>query len=172
MHSSKWKKFLVPLGVLFAALAVAAGAAGTWAVNVYNSAPPLSSLQPVQKGRSSAIYAADGSLIGYIRSSNIRQPVSTRQLPQDLKDATVAIEDKNFYDHGALDPDGDRPRRAEGHRGRGKPVQGASTITQQLVRNLYIRNPEETIRRKLIEAHLANELWRKHTRRPGSSPST
>ena len=59
-HTSKWKKVLVPLGVLFAALAVAAAAAGTWAIDVYNSAPPLSSLQPVQKGRSSAIYAADG----------------------------------------------------------------------------------------------------------------
>src|SRR6476619_8639417 len=102
-HTSKWKKFLVPLGVLFAALAVAGGAAVTWAIDVYNSAPPLSSLQPVQKGRSSAIYAADGSLIGFIRSSNIRQPVSTDQLPDDLKEATVAIAARGFFDHGAVD---------------------------------------------------------------------
>ena len=80
-HTSKWKKILVPLGVLVAALAVAGGAAATWAIDVYNSAPPLSSLQPVQKGRSSAIYAADGSLIGFIRSSNVRQPVTGDQLP-------------------------------------------------------------------------------------------
>ena len=94
-------------------------AAGTWAIDVYNSAPPLSSLQPVQKGRSSAIYAADGSLIGFIRSSNIRQPVSTEQLPDDLKEATVAIEDRGFFDHGAVDFAGDRPRRAQEHRGGG-----------------------------------------------------
>ena len=54
----------------------------TWAIDIYNSAPPLSSLKPVQKGRSSAIYAADGSLIGFIRSDNIRQPVPARALPQ------------------------------------------------------------------------------------------
>ena len=40
----------------------------------------------------------------------------------------------------------------------GKPVQGASTITQQLVRNLYIQNPEDTIKRKLKEAHLAHDM--------------
>jgi penicillin-binding protein 1A len=162
-HSSKLKKVLVPLGVLFAALAVAAGAAGTWAVDVYNSAPPLSSMQPVQKGRSSAIYAADGSLIGYIRSSNIRQPVSTRQLPQDLKDATVAIEDRGFFEHGAVDFAA-IGRAALKNIEAGRTVEGASTITQQLVRNLYIAHPEQTIRRKLIEAHLAYEEEEAHSK--------
>ena len=92
--------------MLVAVLAVAGGIAAAWALNIYNSAPPLSSLKPVQKGRSSAIYAADGSLIGFIRSNNVRQPVPAKLLPQTLKDATVAIEDKNFYEHGALDPEG------------------------------------------------------------------
>ena len=97
---------MVPLGVLVIVLAAAGGVAASWAINVYNEAPPLSSLKPVQKGRSSAIYAADGTLIGYIHSNNIRQPVSSEALPEDLKNATVAIEDKNFFDHGALDPAG------------------------------------------------------------------
>jgi len=44
-------------------------------------------------------------------------------------------------------------------------VQGASTITQQLVRNLYIRDPEETIRRKIVEAHLAYEEEEAHSKR-------
>jgi penicillin-binding protein 1A len=145
-------------------LGIAGGMAAGWALNVYNSAPPLSSLKPVQKGRSSAIYAADGSLIGFIRSSNIRQPVSSRALPQTLKDATVAIEDKNFWSHGALDPAGIARAAWKDLLAGGKPVQGASTITQQLVRNLYIQNPEETIKRKLIEAHLAVDLFGKHSR--------
>src|SRR4051812_13555 len=162
-HTSKWKKILVPLGVLFAALAVAAAAAGTWAVDVYNSAPPLSSLQPVQKGRSSAIYAADGSLIGFIRSSNIRQPISTRQLPDDLKEATVAIEDRGFFDHGAVDFEA-IGRAAIKNIEAGDTVEGASTITQQLVRNLYIQHPEQTIKRKLIEAHLAYEEEEAHSK--------
>ena len=44
-------------------------------------------------------------------------------------------------------------------------MQGASTITQQLVRNLYIHHPEDTLKRKIIEAHLAEELFEKHSRR-------
>ena len=43
-------------------------------------------------------------------------------------------------------------------------MQGASTITQQLVRNLYIQNPEETLKRKLIEAHLAYEMEEAHSK--------
>jgi penicillin-binding protein 1A len=159
-----WHRFAIPLGVVVALLAIAGGIAAAWALNVYNSAPPLSSLKPVQKGRSSAIYAADGSLIGFIRSNNIRQPVPAASLPMTLKDATVAIEDKNFYNHGALDPEGIARAAWKDVLAGGKPVQGASTITQQLVRNLYIQNPEETIKRKLIEAHLAEDLFDAHTR--------
>jgi penicillin-binding protein 1A len=163
-HTSKWKKVTVPLGVLLAVAVVAGGVAGSWAVSTYESAPPLSSLKPVQKGRSSAIYAADGSLIGFIQAENIRQPVPGRTMPQMLRDATVAIEDKNFYNHGALDPAGIARAAWKDLLAGGKPVQGASTITQQLVRNLYIQNPQETLKRKLIEAHLAYEMEDAHTK--------
>ncbi len=152
------------IGGVFVAGAVAAGVGASWAVDVYNSAPPLSSLKPVQKGRSSAIYAADGSLIGFIRASSIRQPVPSRALPQNLKYATVAIEDRNFFNHGAIDPAGIARAAWKDLLAGGKPVQGASTITQQLVRNLYIRDPEETIKRKLVEAHLAYEEEEAHTK--------
>jgi penicillin-binding protein 1A len=145
-------------------LAIAGGIAGSWAVNTYESAPPLSSLKPVQKGRSSAIYAKDGSLIGFIQSENIRQPVRGTAMPQVLRDATVSIEDKNFFKHGALDPAGIIRAAWKDALAGGKPVQGASTITQQLVRNLYIQNPEETIKRKLIEAHLAYEMEDAHSK--------
>jgi penicillin-binding protein 1A len=161
-HHSVAHKFAIPLGIFAALVLIAGGIAAAWAINIYNSAPPLSSLKPVQKGRSSAIYAADGSLIGFIRSENIRQPVPAKALPRVLKDATVAIEDKNFYDHGALDYEGIARAAWKDALAGGKPVQGASTITQQLVRNLYIQNREETIKRKLIEAHLAVELEEKH----------
>jgi penicillin-binding protein 1A len=164
-HTSSWKKkLLVLLGILAAAGAIAGGVAASWAIDVYESAPPLSSLKPVQKGRSSAIYAADGSLIGFIQSENIRQPVPSRALPQTLKDATVAIEDKNFFEHGAIDPPAIVRAAWKNLMAGGKAVQGASTITQQLVRNLYIQNPEETIERKLIEAHLAYEQEQEHTK--------
>jgi penicillin-binding protein 1A len=163
-HNSKLSKFMVPMGVLLAVVVVAGSVAAGWAVDVYESAPPLSSLKPVQKGRSSAIYAADGSLIGFIQAENIRQPVPGRAMPQTLREATVAIEDKNFFEHGALDPAGIARAAWKDLLAGGKPVQGASTITQQLVRNLYIQNPEETIKRKLIEAHLAYEMEDAHTK--------
>jgi penicillin-binding protein 1A len=162
--ASRWHKIAIPLIVIGGVIAIAGGIGVSWALSVYNSAPPLSSLQPVQKGRSSAIYAADGSLIGFIRSDNIRQPVPAEALPETLKDATVAIEDKNFFKHGAIDPEGIARAAWKDALAGGKPVQGASTITQQLVRNLYIHNPEDTIKRKLIEAHLANDLFEKHDR--------
>ena len=161
-HHPIWHKVAIPLGVFLALALIAGGIAAAWALNIYNSAPPLSSLKPVQKGRSSAIYAADGTLIGFIRSENIRQPVPEKSLPQVLEDATVAIEDKNFYEHGALDYEGIVRAAWKDLQAGGKPVQGASTITQQLVRNLYIHNPENTIKRKLIEAHLAVDLEEAH----------
>ena len=163
-HHPIWHKIAIPLGVLAALVAVGCGIAAAWAINVYNSAPPLSSLKPVEKGRSSAIYAADGSLIGFIRSENVRQPVPAKALPEDLKNATVAIEDKGFWQHGALDPQGIARAAIKDLEAGGKPVQGASTITQQLVRNLYIQNPQDTLERKIKEAALANELFDKRTR--------
>jgi penicillin-binding protein 1A len=160
-----WHKIAIPV-VIVVGLAMAAGGIGVaWALKQYNSGPTLASLKPVQKGRSSAIYAADGSLIGFIRANNIRQPISGREIPQNLRNATVAIEDKKFYKHDALDPEGIARAAFEDIKAGGKPVQGASTITQQLVRNLYIQNPEDTIKRKLVEARLANELFEKHSRR-------
>jgi penicillin-binding protein 1A len=163
-HHSLRRKLLLAFGVLAVASIAAGGFAASWAVDVYDSAPPLSSLKPVQKGRSSAIYAADGSLIGFIRASSIRQPVRSKALPQNLKYATVAIEDRNFFSHGAIDPAGIARAAWKDLLAGGKPVQGASTITQQLVRNLYIRDPEETIRRKLVEAHLAYDMEEAHSK--------
>lgn len=160
---SRWHRFAIPLVVVGSLVAVAGGVGASWALSEFNSGPPLSSLQPVQKGRSSAIYAADGSLIGFIRSDSVRQPVRGRALPLSLKEATVAIEDKNFYEHGAIDPEG-IVRAAWKDLQAGAIVQGASTITQQLVRNLYIQNPEDTLSRKLRETRLAFELEEKHSK--------
>ena len=150
----------VPLAfVLIGVLAVAA-----WVIDVYNSAPSLASLQPITRGTVSKVYAADGSLLGVIHSDTIRQPVSSARIPQDLKDATVAIEDRRFYSHGGIDPSAIIRAGWEDLLAGGKPVEGGSTITQQLVRNLYIANPEETVKRKIIEAHLANEEEDQHSK--------
>ncbi len=164
-HKTRWPKIVLPIILVVGAVAAAGGIAAAWALNVYNEAPPLKDLKPVQKGRTSAIYTAEGKLIGYIHSENVRQPITGGEIPQVLKNATISIEDKDFWKHGALDAAGIARAAWKDILAGGKPVQGASTITQQLVRNLYIRHPEDTLKRKIKEAHLAEELFEQHSRR-------
>jgi penicillin-binding protein 1A len=155
---------LLSLGIPVALIGLAAAVGVAWLVSVYDSAPSLASLRPIAKGTVSKVYAADGTLIGVIHSDKIRQPISSARIPQDLKDATVAIEDKRFYSHGGIDPSAIIRAGWEDLTAGGKPVEGASTITQQLVRNLYIQDPQDTLKRKIIEAHLANEEEDEHTK--------
>ncbi len=123
----------------------------------------LSALQPVGVGENSFVYAVDGSLLGSIPSERNRQPVSLDTMASWLPDATIAIEDKRFYAHGGLDYQG-IARALLRDVSAGRVVEGGSTITQQLVRNLYIGR-EQTLGRKLREACLALKLsgkWSKH----------
>jgi penicillin-binding protein 1A len=150
--------------VIGSALALGVLGTGLWLLSVYNSAPSIASLQPITKGDISKVYAADGSLIGVIHSDTIRQPIESEQIPQELKDATVAIEDRRFYEHGGIDPSAIIRAGWEDLTAGGKPVEGGSTITQQLVRNLYLEDPEDTLKRKIIEAHLANQEEEQHSK--------
>src|ERR1700753_973864 len=164
-HPTRWHRIAIPIVFAIGLLAAAGGVAAAWAIKVYNEAPALDSLKPVQKGRSSAIYTAEGHLIGYIQSDTVREPITEAEIPQVLRNATISIEDKDFWQHGALDYAGIARAAIKDLSAGGKPVQGASTITQQLVRNLYIRHPEDTLKRKIKEAHLAEELFEAHSRR-------
>jgi penicillin-binding protein 1A len=155
---------MLALGLPLAVIGIGAIAGGAWLISIYNSAPSLASLRPITKGAVSKVYAADGSLIGVIHSDKIRQPITSSQIPQDLKDATVAIEDRRFYSHGGIDPSAIIRAGWEDLTAGGKPVEGGSTITQQLVRNLYIADPEDTLKRKIIEAHLANDEEDRHSK--------
>src|SRR6476620_5558470 len=164
LQSSGRKKLLLGLGLPLALVGIGAVAGAAWVINVYNSAPSLASLRPIAHGAVSKVYAADGTLIGVIHSDKIRQPVSSARIPQDLKDATVAIEDRRFYSHGGIDPSAIIRAGWEDLTAGGKPVEGGSTITQQLVRNLYIEDPQDTLHRKIIEAHLANDEENQHSK--------
>jgi penicillin-binding protein 1A len=164
LKSSGRKKLLLALGLPFALVGIGAVAGAVWVISIYDSAPSIASLRPITKGAVSKVYAADGSLIGVIHSDKIRQPIASSHIPQDLKDATVAIEDRRFYSHGGIDPSAIIRAGWEDLVAGGKAREGGSTITQQLVRNLYIANPQDTLRRKIIEAHLANEEEDQHTK--------
>jgi penicillin-binding protein 1A len=122
----------------------------------------LASLKPVSIGQNSFIYAADGSLLGAIPAERNRQPVALDAMSDWAEEATIAIEDRRFYEHGGLDWEG-IVRAAWINLESGEIKQGGSTITQQLVRNLYIGN-ERSYSRKIKEACLARKLEDQHTK--------
>ena len=102
------------------------------------------------------VYAADGSLLGSIPAERNRQPVTAADMSLWVRKATIAIEDRRFFDHGGVDVEG-IARAAVADIRAGEIVEGGSTITQQLVRNLYISR-ERTVQRKVKEACLATKL--------------
>jgi penicillin-binding protein 1A len=155
---------LVGLGVLVAAVTIPVAGVGIWVLNVRADTPPLDQLKPVSEGSNSVVYAADGSRLGFIQSDTIRRPVPASKIPQLLDHATVAIEDEHFYEHGGIDY-GAIVRAGWEDLKAGEAVQGGSTITQQLVRNLYIADPEETLERKVREATWAEEYEQKYSKR-------
>jgi penicillin-binding protein 1A len=137
-------------------LAVLGGGAAVFA---YGSSCNLKSLRPVKIGQNSFVYAANGSLLGSIPAERNRQAVQADGMSRWIRKATVAIEDRRFFEHGGVDVEG-IARAAVADVRAGRVVEGGSTITQQLVRNLYISN-ERTVKRKLKEACLATKLDRK-----------
>ena len=96
----------------------------------------LSSLHPVAIGQNSFVYAADGSLLGSIPAERNREPVPLGRMSPWLPKATIAVEDRRFYQHGGVDYEG-IARALWRDVSAGKVVEGGSTIAQQLVRNLY-----------------------------------
>src|SRR4051794_32691094 len=102
-HGSPLKWLVLIAGMLVVLVAAATGAGALWGLRIYNSAPALSRLQPRKQSRLTKIYAADGSQLGVIHSETIREPVAGDRITPWLKDATVAIEDKNFFKEGGID---------------------------------------------------------------------
>src|ERR687887_2284632 len=130
---------------------------------VWMSSCNLDDLKPVNNGQNSFVYAADGSLLGSIPAEKNRQPVDLSDMSKRVPEATVAIEDRRFWSHGALDYPG-IVRALWANVRAGHVVQGGSTITQQLARNLYIKKPSQTFSRKATEACLAIKLAREKSK--------
>jgi penicillin-binding protein 1A len=134
----------------------AAGIAGATAVVTLAPRCDLSALRPTKIGQNTFVYAADGSRLGAIPAERNRQVVPLARMSHWLPLATVAIEDRRFYEHGGIDAEGIARALWRDVRA-GRVVEGGSTITQQLVRTLYLSN-ERTVERKLTEACLAVKL--------------
>ncbi len=100
----------------------------------------------------------DGNEIATFKKFDTNIPVNQSDIPQVLKDAVVAAEDKHFYDHGGVDV-GSTVRALWDDLSNGSVVQGGSTITQQYVKNVFT-NGERSIGRKVREAIIAGQLDR------------
>jgi penicillin-binding protein 1A len=149
------RKLLIAALVILPLVLTAATIGG---VAAFGSSCDLSALRAVSVGQNSVVYAADGSELGVIPAERNRTPVSRRQISSWVPKATVAIEDRRFYRHGGIDPIGIMRALVADIRAGGF-VQGGSTITQELVRNLYLTR-ERTLERKVTEACLAIKLAR------------
>ena len=122
----------------------------------FDALPDLAPLTDYRPKIPLRVYSADDSLIGEYGEER-RIALAFKDIPVLARQAVLAAEDDRFYEHRGVDPQS--VARAALNNARGGPRQGASTITQQLARNIFL-TPEQTWRRKLNEALLAFKIER------------
>ena len=123
--------------------------------------PDSSKLLDAREGTSIQILALDGSTIGQ-RGALYGGAVDVDELPDYMKNAVIAVEDRHFYYHPGFDPVG-IGRAIWANYKADRVRQGASTITQQLAKNLFL-SPRRTFRRKIQEVILSVWLETKFTK--------
>ena len=119
--------------------------------------PNLADQSQVPLAETTYIYAADGQLLAYLHGVENRTLISGQDIPDVLKHATVAIEDSRFYQHNGVDLHGLARALANDIKAK-KVVEGSSTITMQLVGNLYLDRRDISFTRKIKEMSLAIQL--------------
>jgi penicillin-binding protein 1A len=139
-----------------------------WVVSTANSAPNIGGLRPRVPGQTSEIFATNGNHVtrlSYMASDVLRTELTQAQEPQLLREATVAIEDRRFYQHGGVDYEGLlRAAIKDVLHGGDEGIQGGSTLTMQLVTNIYLPKniaASHNLRYKIVQAKLATELENK-----------
>ena len=158
---SAWRRgfMIVAIALVFVALGSIGVVAGIVA-SYSNDLPDINRMADYQPSRSTRVFARDGSLLANLYRQN-RTWVTIDKIPVFVRNAFVATEDRNFYHHHGVDLGG--IARAAYADWRHERFQGASTITQQLARALFLSN-EVSISRKVQEALLAIEIERYYTK--------
>ncbi|CDE89045.1 penicillin-binding protein 1A putative [Clostridium sp. CAG:729] len=130
--------------------------AGVASLQLYlSSLPPINNLEQFKPNIVTKIYSADGEIIKTFTAYTYEK-IELKDIPENLKKALIATEDKNFYRHHGYDMTG-LARSTVQNLMAGHVVQGASTITQQLARVLFLNN-ERTFDRKLKELFIAARI--------------
>lgn len=146
-------------------IAVAAVGGGLYAVKLIRECPDIADIDISPNGFSTTVLDAEGNEIETLASSGSnRSYVTIDEIPEDLQHAFVAIEDERFYKHNGIDMRGIIRAVFTGILSGGDSMQGASTITQQLLKNNYFTTwtSENTfldsVNRKIQEQYLAIQL--------------
>jgi penicillin-binding protein 1A len=150
-----WSISAIRLGILLSlwTAILGGGVLGYFAVTL----PDTGELNRSQRRPSVTILAADGSLLSTY-GDLFGQPLTLQEMSRYLPEAVIATEDRRFYSHFGIDPIG-LVRAAIADLAAGHFVEGGSTITQQLAKNLFL-TPERSLSRKIRETLLA--LWLEH----------
>ena len=149
MRAALWSLGLLSAGVLSVLIAVAIAMAVA-----FPNLPDISDLSDYRPKLPLRVFSADGALIGEFGEER-RHLTPIKQIPKVMIDAVLAIEDARFFEHGGVDYKGVL-RAALANLGRIKS-QGASTITMQVARNVYLSS-EKTYTRKIYEILLTFKL--------------
>ena len=149
-----YKKFILAFWVLFTVCIVSVlGVFGAAAFGFLGPMPPLEQLENPKTNLATQILSSDGVVLGKFYFNDNRTPITYDELPQNIVDALIATEDERYYDHAGIDWRGTmRSILYQGKKG------GASTITQQLARQLFVgvrsRNKKEAVLQKIKELSL------------------
>jgi penicillin-binding protein 1A len=153
------KGFLIFISIT---IIVIIGVSAIIAFTYINSLPTLEELTPSQIAQTSKVYDLDGKLITEFHAEENREIIPFSAMSENIKNAIIAIEDKRFYEHQGVDYIRIIGAAIADLRA-GELAQGASTITQQVVKNIYF-SPEKTWKRKINEALIAIQLERNYTK--------
>lgn len=153
--SKKGGGFLSTIKFIFI-LGCACALAGVASLELYlSSLPPINNLEQFKPNIVTKIYSSDDEIIKTFTAYTYEK-IELKDIPENLKKALIATEDKNFYRHHGYDIAG-LARSTIQNILAGRVVQGASTITQQLARVLFLNN-ERTFDRKLKELFIAARI--------------
>ncbi|MBO9706799.1 MAG: PBP1A family penicillin-binding protein [Caulobacter sp.] len=156
-RKARWIWIPLLVGLLLGVLGVAGGAGWVWWKYLRDtpSLPTREALFAVNRAPGIRFEDRNGQVIA-TRGPRYGQRITLRDVPNYVPLAFMAAEDKRFYKHGAIDPYGIARAAWVNHRA-GRTVQGASTLSQQLAKGLFL-TPDRTVKRKLQEMLMAHRL--------------
>ena len=160
-------KRLSSLGIVLIAIAAVAATATLVVVPqavaiVTSSEGTAADLELDTLAERSSMFAADGTFLTLLTETENREPITLDEVPQEVIDSILAIEDSDFYEHNGLNPRATFRALVENVNA-GGIAQGGSTITQQLVKNAILTN-DQNLGRKSTEAFYALRLERQMTK--------